>query len=252
MHRPLIALNGLRVGGRPGRLHRFVSHTGSTAYYASTIARAQAAVIAVSRHIHLQLPGLPGLPLAAMHRSCRLNRSGQRSVQVLPSVALSGGGQGLPFPPGREPGLVVRGRDAQRRLAQEQAQGRVRGIHERQHRVAGGARIAGRETPSAGPRRLLPDLLVPSRWIRSQVAALDPTLPIDIATLHQRVSKLADQPRFQTLLVGFFSATGLVLALIGLYGVISFLVTQRTQEIGVRLALGANKSDILRWLWGRV
>ena len=86
-----------------------------------------------------------------------------------------------------------------------------------------------------------------SRWVRSQVAALDPTLPIDLATLHQRVSKLADQSRFQTLLVGFFAATGLVLALIGLYGLISFLVTQRTQEIGVRLALGANKSDILDW-----
>jgi predicted permease len=90
-----------------------------------------------------------------------------------------------------------------------------------------------------------------SRWIRSQVAALDPTLPIDVATLHQRVSKLADQPRFQTLLVGFFAATGIVLALIGLYGVISFLVTARTQEIGVRLALGANKSDILRLVMGQ-
>jgi predicted permease len=88
-------------------------------------------------------------------------------------------------------------------------------------------------------------------WIRSQVATLDPTLPIDIATLQERVSKLSDQPRFQTTLIGLFAATGLTLALIGLYGVISFFVTQRTQEIGVRLALGADKSDILRLVMWR-
>jgi putative ABC transport system permease protein len=90
-----------------------------------------------------------------------------------------------------------------------------------------------------------------ARWIRSQVAALDPTLPIDLATLRQRVGKLADQPRFETLLVGFFAAIGLVLAVIGLYGVISFLVTQRTQEIGVRLALGASRGRILRLVLGK-
>jgi predicted permease len=83
-------------------------------------------------------------------------------------------------------------------------------------------------------------------WIRSQVASLDPTAPVDIKTLSERVGKLADQPRFEMLLVGFFACTGLVLAVVGLYGVIAFFVVQRSQEIGLRMAVGASRADILR------
>jgi predicted permease len=83
-------------------------------------------------------------------------------------------------------------------------------------------------------------------WIRSQVASLDPTVPVVIKTLAERVGKMADQPRFEMLLVGFFAFTGLLLAVIGLYGVISYFAVQRTQEIGIRMAVGASRADILR------
>jgi hypothetical protein len=84
VHRPLVVLNGLRAGGRLDRLHRFVSHTGWTAYYASTIARAKAAVIAVSRHIRLQLPGVPGLPLATMRRRTWTGAAGPEDGSAMP------------------------------------------------------------------------------------------------------------------------------------------------------------------------
>jgi predicted permease len=83
------------------------------------------------------------------------------------------------------------------------------------------------------------------KWIRSQVAAIDPTLPVEVGTLSERVSRMADQPRFETVLVSLFASTGLLLAVIGLYGIISFLVAQRTQEIGLRMAIGATRGDIL-------
>jgi putative ABC transport system permease protein len=83
-------------------------------------------------------------------------------------------------------------------------------------------------------------------WIRTQIAQLDPTVPVEIDTLSQDVDKLADRPRFETALLGFFASCGLLMAVIGLYGVISYVATQRTQEIGVRMALGATRADILR------
>jgi ABC-type antimicrobial peptide transport system permease subunit len=71
-------------------------------------------------------------------------------------------------------------------------------------------------------------------------------VPVDVQTLNERVGKLADRPRFETALLSFFALTGLVMAIIGLYGVMAYRAAQRTQEIGVRMALGARRPDILR------
>jgi hypothetical protein len=94
-------------------------------------------------------------------------------------------------------------------------------------------------TTSVSPRIVAP-------WIRAQIAAIDSTVPIDIETLDERVGKLADRPLFETALLGFFALTGLSMAVIGLYGVVACMAAQRTQEIGVRMALGADRADILR------
>jgi ABC-type antimicrobial peptide transport system permease subunit len=82
--------------------------------------------------------------------------------------------------------------------------------------------------------------------VTSQIAQLDPTVPVEVQTLSENVSKLADRPRFASALLGFFASCGLLMAVVGLYGVVSFVATRRTQEIGVRMALGARRFDILR------
>ena len=95
---------------------------------------------------------------------------------------------------------------------------------------------------------LSPEAAAP--WVRAQIARIDPTVPVEMEALNQSVSKLADRPRFETALLGFFAFCGLLMAGIGLYGVIAFVAAQRTQEIGVRMALGATRVDILKLIAG--
>jgi len=82
--------------------------------------------------------------------------------------------------------------------------------------------------------------------IRAEIGRIDPTLPAEVETLSDRVGRLEDRPRFATALVALFAFTGLAMAVIGLYGLTAFLTSRRTQELGVRMALGADRGDILR------
>lgn len=83
--------------------------------------------------------------------------------------------------------------------------------------------------------------------VRAQISAVDPDQPIThIQTVDELMDQSRSQPRFTMLLLGTFSATALLLAIIGIYGVLSYSVAQRQQEIGIRLALGAERGDILR------
>ena len=87
--------------------------------------------------------------------------------------------------------------------------------------------------------------------VREQVHAINPDLPVfEIHTMDDLLDSSAASNRFQMLLFGVFAAVGLVLAAVGIYGVISYSVTQRTHEIGIRMALGAERSQVLKLIVG--
>jgi putative ABC transport system permease protein len=88
--------------------------------------------------------------------------------------------------------------------------------------------------------------------VRAQVASIDPDMSVnEVRSLAGLASEAVAEPRFRTLLLGTFAGLAITLASIGVFGVLSYFVTQRTREIGIRVALGAGAGDILSMIVGR-
>jgi putative ABC transport system permease protein len=88
--------------------------------------------------------------------------------------------------------------------------------------------------------------------VRREIQAIDPEMPVfEVASMEQLISKSVSSPQLNSILIGSFAGLALVLAAVGIYGVMSYSVAQRKHEIGIRMALGGTPRDIVRLVVGR-